>query len=514
MPSPAVLREQAHAAQSRLAWGTGALGCVLEMLFNGRYGYFRDELYYIACSNHLAFGYVDFAPLVAWLARGFRSVFGDSLPAIRLLPALAFGAEVALSGLLARELGGKRWAIFVTGISVLFAPVILGNGTRLAMNPIEPLFWMGTVYVLLLALNREQAKLLPWCGVLLGFGLLNKHSTIFFIAALVVGLLLSPERRLLRSKYFWVAAALAFCLALPNVVWQIVHDFPTLEDLRNVKATHKNIALPPLAFFRQQMSMLNPYTSFVWLAGLFSLLFRPAAKRWRFLAYTYLVFLAVMMYLQGKDYYLAPIYPMLFAAGAVLWENLSENRLRWLRYAIPVMVIAFGIIAAPLVMPILPPDEIPAYMSTLGINMTRTENGMVSPLPQHFADQFGWPEMVGKVAEVYHSLPAEQRARTAILAGNYGSAGAIDFFGPRYGLPKSISAHQNYYYWGPRDYRGDSLILLEWSLEDARAWCGSVEVGPRNEPPFGMGWEYYNILVCRDFRMPLTEAWPKLKHWN
>ncbi len=517
MTRQATLQEQqTYAAQSRIAWAIGAIGFLLQMLFNGRYGYFRDELYYIACSNHLAFGYVDMAPLSPWLARAFRIVFGDSLHAIRLLPALAFGVEVALTGFITRELGGKRWAIFLACISVLLAPTILGNGTRLAMNPIEPLFWMGCIYVLLLALNRDQPKLLVWCGILLGFGLLNKHSTVFFLAALVIALLLSPERRLLSTKWFWIAAAIAFCIALPNVIWQYVHDFPSLEDLRNVKATHKNVELPPLPFLHQQMAMLNPYSVFVWLGGLFYLLFHPSAKRFRFLAYTYLVFLAIMMYLKGKDYYLAPIYPMLFAAGSVLWEKVIHTYppLRWLRYAIPAVIIAVGIIAAPLVMPILPPDKIPAYMNALGLKMTRTENGMDSPLPQHFADEFGWPEMVAKVAEVYNALPPDQRAKTAILAGNYGGAGAIDFFGPRYGLPKSISAHQNYYYWGPREYSGETVILLEWSLKDAQYWCGSVDVGPRNEPPLGMGWEHYNILVCHNFKKPLQQAWPKLKTWN
>jgi 4-amino-4-deoxy-L-arabinose transferase-like glycosyltransferase len=185
---PAVTsREHTAAAEKRLAWIFGALGFLLQMAFNARYGYFRDELYYLACSNHLAFGYVDFAPLVAWLARAFRVVFGDSLHAIRLLPALAFGLEIALSGFITRALGGERSAIFLACISVMLAPVIAGNGTRLAMNPLEPLFWMGCVYVLLLAINRDQPKLLPWCGVLLGFGLLNKHSTIFLTAALVLG---------------------------------------------------------------------------------------------------------------------------------------------------------------------------------------------------------------------------------------------------------------------------------------------------------------------------------------
>jgi hypothetical protein len=516
MPTQAVLQEQIHAAESRTAWAIAAVGFLLQMLFNGRYGYFRDELYFLACSNHFAFGYVDFAPLIAWLARGSRIVFGDSLHAIRLLPALAFGAEIALTGFITRELGGKRWAVFLACISVLLAPVILGNGTRLAMNPIEPLFWMGCIYVLLLVVNRNQPKLLLWCGVLLGFGLLNKHSTIFFLGALLVGLLFSPERRLLATRWFWFAAIIAFCIALPNVIWQIVHHFPTLEDLRNVKATHKNIELPPLPFLHQQMEMLNPITVFVWLGGLLYLLFHPSARRYRFLAFTYLAFLAVMMYLKGKDYYLAPIYPMLIGAGAVLWETVirTYSYLRRLRLTIPAVVIAGGLVAAPLILPILPPEKIPGYMKALGVQMPRTENGMVSVLPQHFADQFGWPEMVAKVAGVYNALPQDLRAKTAILAGNYGGAGAIDFFGPRYGLPKAISAHQNYYYWGPRDYSGESVILLEWSLEDAQDSCGSVDVGPRNDPPLGMGWEHYNILVCHNFHPPLAQAWPRLKNWN
>lgn len=229
----------------RIAWILGAFAFLLQMATNGRYGYFRDELYYLACSDHLAFGYVDLAPLIAWLARGSRMIFGDSIHAIRLLPALAFGAEVALAGFLTRELGGRKWAIFLACVCVLLAPVILGNGTRLAMNPVEPLFWMGCLYVLLVALNRQQPALLPYCGVLLGFGLLNKHSTVFFLGALVVGLALTPERHIFASKWFWARAVIAFLIALPNAVWQYAHHFPTLEDLRNVKATHKNIELPP-----------------------------------------------------------------------------------------------------------------------------------------------------------------------------------------------------------------------------------------------------------------------------
>jgi hypothetical protein len=178
------------------------------------------------------------------------------------------------------------------------------------------------------------------------------------------------------------------------------------------------------------------------------------------------------------------------------------------------VVFVFGLVSAPLALPILPPEKIVPYMEALGIKMTRTETGMRGLLPQHFADEFGWPEMVATVAGVYNSLPPDQRAKTAILAGNYGEAGAIDFFGPRYGLPKAISGHQNYYYWGPREYTGESLILLEWNLENAQHWCSSVQQGPENAPYYGMGWEHYTILICRGLKEPLPEAWPRFKFWN
>ena len=331
--------------EMRIAWTLGGLAVLIQMLTNGRYGYFRDELYYLACSDHLAFGYVDFAPLIAWIAHFSRLVLGDSLHAIRVVPALAFGGEVVLTGAIARGLGGRRWAVLLASISVLVCPVVLANGARLAMNPLEPLFWMGCVYFLLLAINREQPKLLLWCGVLLGLGMENKHSTVFFLGALLVGLLATSHRRLIATRWFWVAAGIAFLIALPNAIWQYAYHFPTLQDLRNVKAMHKNVELPPLPFLRQQIMMLLPASALVWIAGLGFLLFHRDGKKYRVLGVTYLAFLAILMALRGKDYYLAPIYPMLYAAGGVLWEKWAESRpwLRWLRVAVPAVVTAMDL---------------------------------------------------------------------------------------------------------------------------------------------------------------------------
>src|SRR5580704_1024778 len=503
-------------SEMTIAWFLAAAAVMLQMLTNGRYGYFRDELYFLACSDHLTWGYVDFAPLVALLARVSRVVLGDSLHAIRFLPALAQGVQILITGLIARELGGKRFAAFLSCLSVLLAPVILGNATRLSMNPFEPLFWMGTVYFLLRAINLDRPPYLLAAGALLGLGLENKHSTAFFLVSLIVGLLLSPSRRLLLSKWFWLAAAIAFVIFLPNLIWQYAHHFPTLEALSNVRKTHKNIELPPLPFLRQQIMMLLPITALVWIPGLAFLLLNNKAKQYRCLGITYLVFLSVMMILKGKDYYLAPIYPMLFAAGGVFWEAQigARPRMLWIKVALPAAVFALGVIAIPLDVPVLPVDKIVPYMETLGIKMSRTEVQERGPLPQQFGDEFGWEEMVAATAGIYNSLPAEERSKTGILAGTYGDAGAVDFFGARYGLPKSISPHQNYYYWGPREYTGESLILLHYDLADAQHGCQSVETGPTLNHPYAMQEQHYTILVCRNSKIPLADAWPRLKVWN
>jgi hypothetical protein len=509
-------RESLFSGGMAIAWAVAAVAVLLQTLTDGRYGYFRDELYFIATSNHLAWGYVDFAPLAAVILRVNRVLFGESLHALRLLPALAQGAQIVLTGLIARALGGKRFAMFLSGVCVLVAPVVLVMGGRYSMNVFEPLLWMGCIYFLLLAINRNQPKLLVWSGVLLGLGLENKHSTAFFLFALVVGIVATSERRLLKSKWLWIAVGIAFLICLPNLIWQYQHDFPTWVDLNNVRKTGKNTVLPPLNFLLQQIMMLNPASALVWIAGLGFLLFHREGKRYRVLGVTYLAFLAVMMALHAKDYYLAPIYPMLFAAGGVYWEELIRRRagLRWVRVALPAFVAALGAVAAPLVIPILPIAKVVPYMKSLGIKLPHTETHDSEPLPQHFADEFGWPEMVAAVADVYNAMPPDERAKTGILAGNYGEAGAIDFFGARYGLPKSISAHQNYYYWGPRNYTGESLILLQWDLDDAQRYCESVEKGPALDPFYGMDEEHYTILVCHGLKAPLASVWPKLKHWN
>jgi 4-amino-4-deoxy-L-arabinose transferase-like glycosyltransferase len=334
------------------AWLLAAAAIVLQMATNGRYGYFRDELYYLALSHHLAWGYVDLAPMAPFVLCISRTFFGESLHAIRLLPAVALGAEILITGLIARELGGKRFAVLLSCLAVLVAPVIVNNASRFSMNPFESLFWMGSIYFVLRAINHNQPQMLLWSGVLIGLGVENKHSTAFFLISLTAGILLTNERRWLRTKWLWMAAAIIILLALPNLIWQVQHGFPTWIDLSNVKKIHKNVELPTVAFLKQQVMTLLPINALVWIAGLGFLLFDREGKRYRVVAATYLVFLAIMDALHGKDYYLAPIYPMLFAAGGVFWQKLvdAHSGLRWMKVAFPIVLLILGVIVYPIIL--------------------------------------------------------------------------------------------------------------------------------------------------------------------
>lgn len=490
-------------------------GVVIHLLTNGRYGYFRDELYYLDCGEHLDWGYVDLAPLVALVAKFARMLLGDSLHAIRFPVTLAAGARIFLTGLIARELNGRRFAVALACLCALIAPVYLVLGDFLSMNAFESIFWMGCVYILILVLKRQNPRLLIWFGVLAGIGLENKHSMLFFGFSVAAGLLLTSDRRLFADKWIWIAGAIALALFLPNLIWQVQHHWPTLEDLTNVQRSGKNVALGPVAFIGQQILIMLPTSVLVWAAGLWFFFFDDAGKRFRALGWAYLVLLVMMIVLKGKPYYAAPAYPMLFAAGGVFWEKLANRpRLGWVAVALPAFIALTGAIVAPIFLPVLPVEKIIPYENEVGLHPSKTEVQQVGPLPQYFGDQFGWPEMVEKVAEVYNGLPADERAKAAIYAGNYGEAGAVDFFGPRYGLAKAISGHQNYYYWGPRDYSGEVTILLQADRSSAERFCSSVEDGPEVGHPYAMAEEHYRILICRGLKQPLRELWPQLKHWN
>jgi len=488
---------------------------LVHLLTNGRYGYFRDELYYIACGRHLAFGYVDQPPLSILLIRLSQLLLGDSLFAIRLLPALAGAAIVALTGITAREMGGRAWAVALACAGSLCALFNLAVGNFFSMNAFEPLFWMGCVYLLLRIVNGGSPTLWLWFGVLLGIGVENKHSTVFFGVGILVALLLTPERRHFARKWIWLGGIIALAIALPNILWQALHHWPTYELLSNIAHSNKNIALSPAQFIAQQAVFMNPGTLPLWLAGLFWLFGSRDGRRYRVIGIIYLVTLAEFIVLHGKSYYLAPAYPMLFAAGGVAVDRIFAARLKWIKPAFLVAIIAMGALCAPLVLPILPPDKLVAYMRAIHMEPPRTETSHTEALPQIFADQFGWEQMVGSVAHAYHHLRPEDEKHAAIFCQNYGEAGAIDFFGPKLGLPPAISGHQNYFLWGPRDWTGEVILVLDTNDEDERELFGSVEdLGQVVSSPWAMPFERrMHIFLCRDLNVSVRELWSRVKNW-
>jgi hypothetical protein len=508
-------RNRNYFAESALIVFFGAVALLVHLLTNGRYGHFRDELYYIACGRHLAFGYVDQPPLSILLLRLSQMLLGDSLFAIRLLPALSGAATVALTGAIARELGARVWAITLACAASLCALFNLAVGNFFSMNAFEPVLWMGCVYLLVRIINGGSPKVWLWMGAVLGLSLENKHSTAFFAAGIFVALLLTPERRHLAEKWVWFGGLIAFAIALPNILWQAQHHWPTYELLSNIAHSNKNVSLSPAQFIVQQVVFMNPGTFPLWLAGLLWLFGSRDGRRYRALGIIYLVTLAEFIVLNGKSYYLAPAYSMLFAAGGVAAERVFVARVKWLKPVLLGVILVTGALCAPLALPILPPDKLTAYMQAIRLQPPRTETSHTAALPQVFADQFGWEQMVGSVAHVYHHLRPEDEKRAAIFCQNYGEAGAIDFFGPKLGLPPAISGHQNYFLWGPRDWTGEVVLVLDTNDDDERQLFVSVQdLGQIVSSPWAMPFERrMHIFLCRDLKVSVQELWPRIKNW-
>ncbi len=489
---------------------------VLHLPNPGGYGLFVDELYFLACGEHLSWGYVDMPPLTALQAWTARAFLGDSLLAIRLLPALAGVGLVLLTGALVRQFGGGRFAQALAAVAVLVAPFYLVFDSYLSMNSVEPLLWMGCVLILNRMLKTGDTRLWLWFGVLAGVGLENKDTMAMFGFALVVGLLMTPERRLMCSRWFFIGGTITVLIFLPNLIWMVQHHFPHLEMLANIKRNQRNVALSPLGFIGQQVLGMQPVTLPIWICGLWAFIFSHQGRPYRALGLAYLVTLLTLLLAGGRFYYLAPAYPMLMAGGAVAIERwLTAPRWRWMRPTYISLLAVTGGLTALIVLPLLPPETYLRYTHFVGISQPKFEHRQSSELPQLLADRFGWPEMAAAVAKVYDSLPADERARTAIFGQNYGEAGAIDFYGPKLGLPKAISGHVNYWYWGPRDYTGEIMIVLGNTREQVDPYFARVEERGSVGHPYAMASEHFTIYLCREPKgHTLDQLWPKLKNWN
>lgn len=501
------------------AWGAALALIAIKLLLHGltarSYGYFRDELYFLDCARHLSWGFVDDAPLTIGLFK-VALWMGGSLSAIRMISALCGAALILVSMALGRELGGGRFAQALAGLGVLCAPILLATNTILSVTCLETVLWTWIAFHLARFLRTGEAKQWLWAGLAAGLALENKYSTLVVLLALLIALLLTPQRRELIRPRLWAGAGIALLIFLPTLLWQIHHHFPVIEDQENIRRMGKNVVLAPWPFLKQQVMFLNPLLLPLWLAGLVSLMRRAEL---RLLGWLYLALLGSMMALHAKDYYVAGMYPMLFAAGGVAFERFFEGpRWRlgrlWPKGVVCSAVVLITAPLAPVLLPLLTPAELATYQVRLGLKAQRTETRQEGVLDQRFGDQFGWPEMTQEVARIYQSLPAEERARTAIYAANYGEAGAINQFGPSCGLPEALCAHQAHSLWGTPAFDGDTVIALGCSREGLEREFRSVQAAAEHHSEWGMAEENRPIYLCRGVKTPLKELWPSLKHWD
>ncbi|HTY36159.1 MAG TPA: glycosyltransferase family 39 protein [Bacteroidota bacterium] len=487
---------------------------VIQMLFAGNYGYFRDELYYIACSKHLAFGYVDQPPFSILVLALVRLTLGDSLHAIRALPALTVSVTAMIASLTALRLGGGRFAAGLAALCVAAAPVLIGGGRFFSMNCFDVLFWASCCYLLVRILLGDSPKLWLIFGIVAGVGLQNKYSVGFLCIGIFFGLLLTHNRKHLAQRWFWLGALIAALIFLPHLLWEVKNGFPSIEFMRNASQL-KNNPTSALEFFAGQLRELNYFNAIVWLAGLYFFFADRYGRQLRALGWMYVIVFAIMIASNGKAYYLSPIYPMLFAAGAVFIERLTAQPSRgWVKYVVVGAVTLMMLISIPFAIPVLPVEKFIAYEAMLGIKPQAAERTALGALPQHYADQFGWEEMVAVIASAYQQLSPEEQAKCVIYVRNYGEAGAVDFFGWRYGLPNALCAHNSYWFWGPGERTGDVSIIiggrsdLKGNLDDLGQYFAHVELAATTHVDYCMPFEdHRQIFICKGFKYSFQKIW-------
>jgi 4-amino-4-deoxy-L-arabinose transferase-like glycosyltransferase len=500
-------------------WVGRSLGLITTLLHlataRDSYGIFRDELYYIANGRHLDFGYVDHPPLIGWISWLTTTLFGESQLALRLFPALAAGLTVVMVCRISAVMGGRVWAQILAGTATALAPIYFALFGVLSMNAFDVMFWAGAVLVFARLLRGDDPRLWILFGLVAGVGLENKLSVLFLGFGVVAGLVLSGSWHHFSNRWLWLGGLVAGGLFLPYLVWQMQHDWATLEFMRRA-AQFKNLPLSPGEFLTNQVLNMNPVVAPLAVAALFFYFFFSAGRPFRALGWATLAILAMMVLQRAKPYYFAPALPILFAGGSVAFESLTPGRtLRWLRPVYLTGVLLSGLVLAPLAKPVLPVETFVRYQAALGMEPGTDERKEVGRLPQFFADRLGWEELAVTVAEVFHDLPENEQQQACIFAQNYGQAGAIDLYGPALGLPPAISGHNSYWLWGHHDCSGEVVLLIGGDLDDHRRTFASAEKATTYTCRDCMPYENNKpIWIGRDSRYTIEEIWPAVRHYD
>ncbi len=481
-------------------FGLGLVKLLLHLLTASRYGFHRDEFYYVAGGQHLAWGFVDHPPVTPLLALVGTELFGMTPLGVRVLSALAGAATVALAGLLARELGGGRFAQMLAALMVLCTPFILAASSVMQTVPLDLLWWTLAAYGVVRAVRT--GSLLAWLGtgLVLGIALMTKYTVLLFGFGLLVGLVASARAQL-KTPGPWAAALVAFAVFLPNVLWQIAHGWPTLEFIANNSA---NADMTLGGFLAMQPLLLGLPSLSLWLGGLVWF-FSSSGRPYRVLGWTVLTTFGVLLLVGGKAYYLGATYPMALAAGAVGLESLAWVQARqWVRPTVLAVIAGLTLPFLPLFVPVLPVDT----MVRVGLHEV---NG-------NYAEMLGWPDLVETITEVYDGLPPEEQATTVIFTGNYGEAGALNLLGPSR-LPRAVSGHNSVHDWGPPPDKTTTVIALGFGENGAdylRRFFAEVEPVATVTNSYGVENEEFGgtVWLCRGLAEPLSRDWANRYHYD
>jgi 4-amino-4-deoxy-L-arabinose transferase-like glycosyltransferase len=453
-----------------------------------RYGWHRDELYYLASSRHPALGYVDYPPITPLLARLDQALFPGSLPALRLLTVLAGAAIIVAAALIARELGGNRLAQTLAGLAVLISPMFVGANILFQTVSFDQLVWAVACLLFVRLLRGADPREWLLLGLVFGIGLETKYTVIGLGIAVLVGLLSTRARWRLASPWPWLGFGIAILLLVPNLLWQAGHNWDSLA----YTIQHRGATDGPVAYVLQQLLLAGPQLLPIIVMGVWWLWHD---ERFRAAAVTIIAVELFFFLVGGKAYYPAPIYPLAYAAGAIWF--VEAVRKRWLRRLAVALAVTITLVLLPIGLPILPAKA--------------TADSGIWKARKDFADMYGWPELTRQVTTVYQQLPLADRASVMILASNYGEAGALDFYG--HGLPTVVSAHLTYYYWAPTHMTPSTVIVIGYSRQYLGAFFGDIQQAATITNTYGLRNEEFgkSIWICRSPLVPLDKAWPRLK---
>jgi hypothetical protein len=409
-------------------------------------------------------GYVDHPPLAPLLLTVIQFFFGSSIYVLRVVPALAAAIAVFYTGIAVKEIGGGKYAQLIAACSYAASPITMAFGGFYSMNALEPLFAVLLILTAIRIIKSGNTKLWLSAGIIMGLGVMNKHTFGVYIAAFVISIIAAGKWKLVFNKWFFAGAAISVIIFIPNIVWQVLNDFPSLEFYRNI-SVDKNVYTPPLKFILGQAVSMSPSTVPVWLAGFIFLLFSKRTKEFRFLAFLFgSLFLFMMLSGTSRSDRLAFAYPAAFAGGGLFFESLfAKYKIKIVKHAFVVFIFIGLALAFPIMIPYFSYETSMAYTNYLGFN-TEIERGKKPPIAQLLADRIGWEEKVKMVINAYNSLSKEDKKHVIIAGSNYGQAGAIELYGKDFNLPPVACGHNNYYLWS-KD-RVDGNILLQLEQED------------------------------------------------